>query len=199
MGKTRVGLATTNFFSSFQEFLPDLRVVGKNLATLDSLDLVIFPGGEDIHPKLYNQDFAGARGVNIDRDTTEVAVFHQCVARNIPIVGVCRGHQLINALLGGSLVQNIKPGHGSNHEIIWVQDSPLAKVYPSRVNSLHHQGYTNDEMAWDLAALAVEPETGIVEVAEGKNVLSVQFHPEFLDYDVSKGFFDYILSWANRR
>jgi putative glutamine amidotransferase len=198
MDELKVGIATVPFFAHFKSYFPNLVVIGKNLAILPRLDLVIFPGGADISPRLYNQDFHGARGIEVERDAVELEVFRHAQRLKLKMLGVCRGHQLINALLGGGLVQDIRPGHASHHEVVWLKKTPVQQIYTDNVNSMHHQGYTADEISKHLEPFAIEPESRIVELAYSRDnrILTTQFHPEFSTMTAGQKFFDYVCDWV---
>ena len=109
--------------------------------------------------------------------------------RDLPVLAICRGHQLLNVALGGSLLQHIEDdahrwlddGESSYHDIS-VDPGRVAGVYGSsmRVNSRHHQGITNDRLAAGLKPVASSHE-GYLEAMEGEEhrwVVGVQWHPE---------------------
>jgi putative glutamine amidotransferase len=191
----RVATATYPLAYPFRSYYPRLECVNRNLDLVKELDLIIFTGGSDISPYIYDENPTTCYGVDQDRDSIELGVFIEARNLGIKMLGVCRGHQLINALEGGKIIQDIKPEHGAMHELVWMQDNPIADIYPKDVNSMHHQGYDVNRIANTLSILAIEPDTGIVEVAKSRDntILTVQFHPEFLK---EKKFFDYLNEWV---
>lgn len=154
---------------------------------------LLLTGGVDVDPHLYGEK----RGPKTDRpnkqrDAHELRLLRQALDRDIPVLCICRGHELLNVALGGSLLQHIEDnGHrwydnGSSnwHEVTVDGDSRLAAVYGEgsvlRVNSRHHQGVTLDRIAGSLRPSACSPD-GFVEAMESTQhpwVLGVQWHPE---------------------
>lgn len=157
---------------------------------LGALDGVLLQGGADISPLAYGEqprkpEWAG----DPMRDRFEIELVQACVAIGKPVLGVCRGAQVINVALGGSLHQDI-PAHRSDgydahaHEVRLEPGSGLAKLYgelgPRRVVSIHHQAI--DRLGRDLQVEARSVGDGIVEAIRmnGKSyVCAVQWHPEF--------------------
>ena len=157
---------------------------------LDAIDGLLLQGGADISPLAYGEpprkpEWAG----DPMRDRFEIELVQACVAAGKPVLGICRGAQLINVALGGSLHQDI-PAHRSDgydthtHEVRLEPGSGLARLYgelgPRRVVSIHHQAI--DRLGRDLVVEARSLDDGIVEAIRmsGKSyVCAVQWHPEF--------------------
>lgn len=178
----------------------------KDEATIDQIyhrcDGILFSGGQDIDPCLYNQKQTKKCGIiNPDKDFLEKRLFIKAYNDNKPILGICRGLHLINALLGGSLYQDLKTARRFDQKIEHIMSPPynreahivnLTAATPLRsllnktvipVNSYHHQGI--DLLAKDLKIMAVSQD-GLIEsvYAPGKNfVWGLQWHPEFLIAD----------------
>jgi len=134
-----IGIATSPFRESFQNaFEQEIEIVKPN-SKLDEIlkyDLIIFSGGEDINPRIYGESITYTRGISTERDKIELDILSKAMALNIKIFGVCRGHQLINAKLGGKLLQDLfmgqKPSlhHSSPHGIYTIKELfHLEKVY----------------------------------------------------------------------
>ncbi len=164
---------------------------------LDSLDGLIIPGGGDVSPLVYGENpsrFLGS--VSSDQDRFEFDLIKEARIRGIPILGICRGHQVINVAMGGTLYQDIgtqvKDAHGHAptgvdvsepyHIIRFEGKSALSEAMGGQtlaVNSFHHQAVK--DMAPGLRVSA-RSEDGIVEAFEnddgGSMVMGVQFHPE---------------------
>lgn len=166
------------------------------LETLPLCDGIILSGGEDVDPKFYGQDPHQHLGPTIpERDLTEMAIVDFCLRNNIPLLAICRGVQILNVALGGSLIQDIpnqvdEPIQHSqkinrSKDTHWVtisKDSKLFQILGSeivRVNSLHHQAI--DKVGSDLRVVA-QASDGIIEAVEyihpSTFTLGVQWHPE---------------------
>lgn len=155
---------------------------------LDEVDGVILCGGADVHPKYYGQQINGARQIDDKRDEREVPIARECIARRIPLLGICRGHQLLNALLGGTLIQDLPnaenhtravPGQESTHTVQAKVGSLFYELYGESfvVNTSHHQAI--DRLADGFVAELLAPD-GTIEgcIHESLPIFSVQWHPE---------------------
>lgn len=160
----------------------------------DSFDGFLFTGGHDVSPSLYGQEPTDlCQAVCEARDDMEKALFPLVFARDKAVLGICRGVQLINAVLGGTLYQDLPalrpsavphhqepPYHLPSHPVTLT--GPLARALEADsipVNSCHHQGI--DALAPELAAMALA-EDGLAEAVyapEKSFVWAVQWHPEF--------------------
>src|SRR5947207_4620125 len=123
--------------------------------TLDVLDAVIFSGGSDLDPATYGQQpHPETNGVLEGRDRAELALLRAALARNMPVLAVCRGSQVLNVALGGDLVQHLpevigdekhlqQPGEFSEHGVALVPDTKLGELLGEHapVKSHHHQGF----------------------------------------------------------
>lgn len=138
----------------------------------DNLGGILFTGGEDVHPMLYKQRNTKSYP-NLHRDLMEKFLFEYCFEHGVPMIGICRGAQLMNVLMGGSMIQHIDghAGHGQ-HNIITSDGKKVA------VNSIHHQAI----VPADKMEVIARSEDGIVEVIINKEhcMLGVQFHPEMM-------------------
>lgn len=165
--------------------------------TYQRLDGLLLPGGGDIHPEHYEQaSHESIKYVDEARDAVELALTRWAIDDDLPVLGVCRGNQMLNVALGGSLIQDVptmvqdsihhpydinNPRSKPVHDVDIVQDSLLHTIMGDAkvaVNSLHHQSV--DRLAPGLRAVAHAPD-GVVEAVEmpGKSfVLAVQWHPE---------------------
>lgn len=153
-----------------------------------SCDGLLLCGGDDIAPHFFGQENQGSDPPDLVRDEAELALFRAYYQARKPIFGICRGIQLINVALGGTLIQDlpahIKPFHGGGarsriHPIRAEEGSLLASLYGPifPVNSIHHQAV--DRLGEGLRATAWA-ESGFVEAFEHESrpILGVQFHPE---------------------
>jgi putative glutamine amidotransferase len=178
--------------------LPPLQTLAAVGRLLDHVDGLLLTGGEDVGPERFGQARHPALGtVNPVRDATEVELVSIARHRAVPTFAICRGVQLLNVALGGSLVQDIpseRPdalqhdphtGHDvRSHDVELAPDSRVALalgVTHLRVNSLHHQAV--DRVAEGLRLTAWAPD-GIVEGVEWAATdwwaVGVQWHPEEL-------------------
>jgi putative glutamine amidotransferase len=175
---------------------------------LDGLDGILFTGGYDVDPHLYgSKPQPKDEGVDIGRDRLEIHLTSRLIVSSKPFLGICRGCQLINVAMGGSLYQHLPeqlPGaiqHDNHdqprdylaHSVTIDRGSTLAKVLASEqtlVNSLHHQGVR--QLASGLQATAISPD-GLVEAFELPGhpfALAVQWHPEELqEHEVMRKLF----------
>ncbi|MEG1857429.1 MAG: gamma-glutamyl-gamma-aminobutyrate hydrolase family protein [Pseudoflavonifractor sp.] len=172
-----------------------------------SYDGLLLCGGDDIDPHRYGQDNRGSHGTDPDRDGAELALIEVYLAAKKPILAICRGHQLMNVALGGTLIQDLPPearifhtsGEDANydrvHPVRSASGSVLGNLYGSlfAVNSHHHQ--VVDHLGQDLR-VTLRSESGIIEGMEHKTlpVLCVQFHPERMTGDDTVSGSD-IFSW----
>ncbi len=167
-------------------------------------DGLLLPGGGDMDPKFYGQERIPACGEpNLLRDAAEPLLLRAFLAADKPVLGICRGIQVMNAVLGGDLYQDIKPFEHLPHNDHWAKvhtvtvrrGTLLSRILGQDtvlVNSQHHQAVDQVAPGFTLAALS---EDGIVEAIEKPDArfcLGVQWHPEWLsDADPAmQGLFD---------
>ena len=160
------------------------------------LDGVLFPGGADVEPARYGEEAHPTVVVDEVLDGLELELAAWAVAEEVPTLGLCRGQQLLNVALGGSLVQDLpsdgiphpqSPHHGPRSELVHrvevSGDSRLAGIFGTdtlAVNSYHHQAVRR--LGRGLRAVAWSSD-GVVEGIESADhpwLLGVQFHPEDL-------------------
>ncbi len=157
-------------------------------------DGLLLAGGGDISPGFLGEEDRGTRDTDLARDLAEFALVSAFLAQNKPIFGICRGHQVLNVALGGTLQQDIGqtlerfhspvPHAGSEdllHSICTQPGSLMASLYGKQilVNSWHHQAITKPGKGMRICATS---EGGLAEACEHETLplLSVQFHPERL-------------------
>lgn len=138
-------------------------------------DVIVFTGGADVSPYLYNQEREPFTQCNPQRDELESSVFNECVRQSIPMVGICRGSQFLNVMNGGSLIQHQREHAGHDHDMHTLHD----RFY---VTSTHHQMAIIPDHA-DLIGWAHErgddPEPEVWWFEDTKS-LCVQYHPEYM-------------------
>lgn len=182
---------------------PVLIPLGLTEATLQDLvprlDGILFSGGGDIHPRFYGgEPHPRVDLVDEDRDRVETNLLHIAIEQRMPFFGICRGHQLVNVALGGSLYADIADQHANAlkhdssqdqergilaHPVQIESESLLAPILGTlslEVNSSHHQGI--NRLAPGLKATA-HTSDGILEAIELPDHpfgLAVQWHPERL-------------------
>lgn len=172
---------------------PDLQAI------FSRLDGLLLPGGGDINPVVYGEQLNPTIwGVDDERDRVELWLAKEVAQSAKPVLAICRGHQIFNVALGGTLWSDInsqmpdalkhdyykiRPRHELIHEVTITADSLLARSLgktKTMVNSLHHQGVR--QLGSGLTAVATAPD-GLIEASELPGhpfALSVQWHPENL-------------------
>jgi len=178
-----------------------LSVQGADLAELYShLAGVVLPGGGDVEPALYDAArHPATSGIDLDRDQAEIWLARQALADDKPLLGICRGLQVLNVAAGGDLVQDLPsevpeadahyfrypdyPLDYPAHQVQVQEDSLLARVTGEpilEVNSRHHQAMR--AIAPSLTVVGRAPD-GVIEAVESPRhpfALAVQWHPENL-------------------
>jgi putative glutamine amidotransferase len=161
---------------------------------LPELDGLLLPGGWDVDPSLYGEP-PDEKVVKTDPelDATELSMFRQARERELPVLGICRGQQVINVAMGGSLVQHLEghqvSAHGRSHLAHSIEVNPSSELgqaagaHQIRVNSFHHQAIR--ELAEGLHQTA-RGDDGTVEGVESDDglIVAVQCHPEELTTDL---------------
>jgi len=161
------------------------------------LDGLVLQGGADISPQSYGEEparpeWAGDRL----RDNYEIELLHEFMEAGKPVLGICRGHQLINVAQGGTLYQDVESQYespavhihsdydGHAHPMVWEEGSRLAKLYPGRaggrVISIHHQAIRTLGRGLQVEARSVGD--GLIEairLAGRQFIVGLQWHPEF--------------------
>lgn len=178
--------------------IPNIRSIEDMSHILDKVDGLLLSGGHDVNPRIYKERNSGKAG-NFDnlRDHQEIFMTEYALERDLPILGICRGLQILNVTLGGSIHQDLPsagfPAHSLNnslrnepsHSLKIFEDSPLYEIFKRDeiwTNSYHHQGINELGKGLKVAALSEE---GLIESVylDGKKfALAVQWHPEMM-YD----------------
>lgn len=144
---------------------------------------IIFSGGSDIGLDYASLKKYQAVEISQERDNQESNILEFALKNNIPVFGICRGMQFLNVKFGGDLISDLSSispecvrKHDRNeHDMILIKENE--KI---RINSFHHQGFTEKMTAPDFEILAISPADGVVEAVRHKNlpILAVQWHPE---------------------
>jgi putative glutamine amidotransferase len=175
---------------------PDPQLVREPAEALELIDGLLLAGGADLDPASYGQAaHAETRDAVPERDAFEIALTRAAIERDVPVLGICRGMQLINVALGGTLIQHLPEhlGHqehrrvsgsfdGSDHEVDVLDDTLAMRVIGAAqhaTKSHHHQGI--DRVGEGLRVSARAPFDDLIEaieLPERSFVLGVQWHPE---------------------
>lgn len=167
--------------------IPTVEDEAQAAAVLEALDGIMFSGGEDVDPARYGETVLNGT-VEIDslRDRSDFLLARAAIASGKPVLAICRGSQLLNVVLGGTLYQDIptqcpdalRHSDGAMHDIGLAEGSVLARIYGPdslNVNSMHHQAVKDPAPGITITGRAAD---GTVEAWETPNIWAVQFHPE---------------------
>jgi putative glutamine amidotransferase len=160
--------------------------------TLEAVDGLLFSGGSDLDPQLYDQEpHDETIGVHPERDRAELALLEAALARDMPVLAVCRGSQVLNIARGGDLVQHLPdvvgdekhkhtPGTFADHDVTLEGGTRIAALLGERapVKSHHHQGFGRVGTGLRVAAHAEDGTIEAVEDPERRFALGVLWHPE---------------------
>lgn len=162
--------------------------------SLPAVDGLLLPGGWDVDPALYGEKKDEKVGpIDRELDDTELRMFEQARERELPVLGICRGQQVINVAMGGSLVQHLDDHdvreHGRSHLAHTIEVEPQSELgqaagaHKIRVNSFHHQAVKSLAPGLHQSATG---EDGTVEGVESDDglIVAVQCHPEELTGDM---------------
>ena len=162
---------------------------------------LLLTGGEDVYPGRYGKEYDTVRctEMNPHRDSLDMALIEKALALKMPVVGICRGHQILNVFLGGTLIIDIPKDFGKNtlhqcddylhcfHNVVVRKSTLLAKISgsaSSQATTNHHQAI--DRLSTQLISNATADDK-LIEGIEWKNpegksfLLGVQWHPERMD------------------
>ncbi len=160
----------------------------------ENYDGLLIPGGGDVDPKRYGQENTGSYGINTALDTLQFCILDQCIKAGVPVMGICRGYQLINIYFGGTLVQDIPTAaaHAKYaaeepdkvHRSHANHGSWLSHIYGTSfpVNSAHHQAI--DRLGQGLVIDSRCADDGVPEAMHHETlpVIGVQWHPERMSF-----------------
>jgi putative glutamine amidotransferase len=230
MSKLTIGVAAGRKYDNYAKWLtqsPDVQILKlgfeeNNLSEVTSCKGIVLTGGEDVHPKHYGRpgyvDQFRLDDLNEERDAFELKMLAVAHKKRIPLLGICRGLQIANVFLGGTLVPDIvafgrtdhtkqQDGNDRQHEI-WLREGTrlgdITGAFRGEVNSAHHQAI--DMLGEGLSMNCVSPD-GVIEGAEVRNpddypfLMLVQWHPErmaALQSPFSAGILDAFLEAARK-
>jgi putative glutamine amidotransferase len=160
--------------------------------TLDAIDGLVFSGGSDLDPELYGEEaHPETDGVVRERDDFELELMRGALARDLPVLAICRGSQVLNVALGGDLEQHVPdrvaadthkqtPGVFADHDVEVLGGTRLASIVGDRtdVKSHHHQGYGELGEGLRESARAADGTVEALEDPTRRFTLGVLWHPE---------------------
>lgn len=158
------------------------KIVGSS-CNVNDYDGLVMPGGVDISPSLYGQKNKASKNVNKSLDKLQYKLLDKFVKAKKPVLGLCRGMQLINVYFGGTLKQDIKGHRGVTHTTTITSNSWIYQVYKKKsmkVNSWHHQSV--QQLGKNLVVTQRAKKGNVIEALEHKTlpIYGVQYHPEIM-------------------
>lgn len=191
--------------------IPVLLVPGEEFP--EFVDGLLFSGGGDINPLLFGEEPIWENGeISPLRDSYELALCKEALERDIPILGICRGMQIMNIAAGGSIYQDIAAQTGTSikhsqqaprpcgtHSIKPTEGSLLARLWRKEkiiVNSVHHQAVSFLGKGMTAAAQSPDGLTEAIEAADRSFVLGVQWHPEAMRAEEQEALFAHFVQAA---
>ncbi|MBI2486286.1 MAG: gamma-glutamyl-gamma-aminobutyrate hydrolase family protein [Deltaproteobacteria bacterium] len=190
--------------------LPLLSANGSLLENLVAkIDGLLLPGGRDMDPKFYNEEpHPKLRLMSLERTESEMVILEEALKRDIPVLGICGGMQLINVFFKGSLYQDIPSlvpnalihEKGSVHKIYVEEGTLLQEIIQEKsfsIKSYHHQSVK--ALGSGLRVCATCPD-GVIEAIEGTDsfILGIQWHPEREESEISKRIFKAFMDECNK-
>lgn len=179
----------TSNYEAFFSKMPAQAVTTLFLGDLAACDGVVLPGGGDITPGFFGERSSGSRNIDTELDILQFQALDFCILHQIPVIGICKGMQVINVAFGGTILQDLPTadmhrynGADQYHDTQIAPDSFLAGLYGDKmtVNSAHHQGLKL--VGRELVPIQWCPQDGCIEaiVHESLPIFGLQWHPERL-------------------
>ncbi len=167
-----------------------------NVEVLENCDALVLTGGVDVAPELYGDWPDETVHVDSERDGIEFKEIDIALKKRIPVLGICRGLQILNVYFGGTLIIDLEKFHGRNHRAIsdeedrshkiqLAEDSKLRsfiKQEAGTVNSSHHQAADRIGNGLKVTARADDGTVEAIEGNENPDVVAVQWHPERMNF-----------------
>lgn len=159
---------------------------------VDEFDGLLLPGGVDVHPGRYGQENVACGSIDEELDGIQFSIADAFIKAGKPVLGICRGHQLLNVYFGGTLIQDLEnadhhkwtPEGDRVHDTTAEKDSFVGRLYGESfaVNSAHHQAV--DAVGKGLVVIQ-HSDDGVIEAMHHETlpVISVQWHPERMCFD----------------
>ena len=165
-----------------------------SLSTLTTCDALILPGGGDITPGFYGQENHGSRSINTELDLLQIQALEYFIRTKKPVLGICKGMQLINVYFGGTLIQDLpnSKDHQSSdgdllHNSLVTEDCVLSHLYGNEftINSNHHQAV--DKLGKHLRVVQMSHDSVVEGIMHDTlPIIAVQWHPERLPFIQTK-------------
>ena len=196
----------------YEQFLDSMKIshiTSLSISNLSSCQAFLFPGGGDMNPELFGENNQGSINIDTELDILQLRAFQYAFSQKKPILGICKGMQLINVALGGTLVQHLPtanihthPDYDTYHNTAISSNSFLQALYGEQIitNSRHHQAI--DKPGVHLRPIQWCAEDKCIEAIEHTRypIWGVQWHPERLEPDKTSVnpalLFSYFLSYA---
>ena len=175
--------------------IPPVDSIEGTVSLLDTLDGIVLSGGADIDPEYLGEEPLECISINPHRDAPEITLVRLAHDRHIPVLGICRGIQILAAALGGKLYQDIAtqhdrhnvehdqkaPRHVTSHQVLVEKNSMLYSLLSQErvdVNSFHHQAVKEAPVGFKVTATAPDGIIEGIEATDFNPVIGVQWHPE---------------------
>jgi len=185
-GTVGIGAQYWDYFSEIGEIV----MINPLVDTVADVDLLVLPGGPDLRMYKGEKPSAHTGRPDVFLDYFDMNCLDKYVKAKVPIFGICRGFQAINAHFGGSIVQHVRMKESFNRyepveEVLLPDDTKM------KVNSMHHQAVYVDDLAECLVPIAISEAYGNVEALHHKDlqIFGVQWHPEELDESDDSSYF----------
>jgi putative glutamine amidotransferase len=182
---------------------------------LNVVDGVLLTGGGDVAPSRYGaMPISETHGVDPMRDAFEIRLIQAAIEADVPMLATCRGMQVLNVAMGGSLIQHVPHATGQQHDRVdrWRDAVHRVKVEPDshlaealgatevEVNSIHHQAVDQAAPGTRAVAWAEDDTVEAIEVPGSPHIVAVQWHPELLeDWPEHQGLFRQLVEHAAQR